>query len=252
MLYDENDNLIEQNEDYIGAPQYTFTHTENVAYYDINYVILGDNYVDGEWFEISGTLKPQLELGEVAHEWQPYDDKGLQQSSLKIQAVSGEENSGKNLIGPLHKSLTVGPRFGASNIKYQNNGDGSVSVLGGTLGGLEALQLSFNIPYDTNENDLIPSFRDSNHVLSIRTSNGIPLNYVVTKMYYDVTEDIVNPGETRQAFISCDVQYGDFVYYNIDCCINNDIDEEIEIEPFTYYIQLEEGNEMTYWEPSIN
>jgi hypothetical protein len=42
----------------------------------------------------------------------------------------------------------------------------------------------------------------------------------------------------------------DVVYYNITSGYG--LEEKLDLETVTIYAQLEEGNEMTYWEPSIN
>lgn len=72
--YDESNNMIKENWDVTNSPQFTFIHTKNVSYYDVEYIVLGDAYINGahSMYHLSGTLKPQLELGEIATEWKPY------------------------------------------------------------------------------------------------------------------------------------------------------------------------------------
>lgn len=88
--YDDSDNIIKENLDLVGSPKFTFEHREGISYYDVEYIILGDAYTNGEsMYHLSGTLKPQLQLGEEATEWEEYGNIIKDFSEVKLN-VNGK------------------------------------------------------------------------------------------------------------------------------------------------------------------
>ena len=70
--YDKNGNQIGDTI-WVISDHYTFTHTNDVTYYMVDYVLpIGVNDENPIWSDVDGTIYPQLELGTEATEWEEY------------------------------------------------------------------------------------------------------------------------------------------------------------------------------------
>lgn len=109
--YDENNICISTTYG-DSSDSMTFTHTGDISYYAVDYVIAHMDYADGtNWFNVSGVLKPQLELSNEATPWEP--NNSVDFSTVTV-IVSDGENSAEYIPsadGVVTDILSVSPEM---------------------------------------------------------------------------------------------------------------------------------------------